>query len=138
RRQAEAEEAEDANGDGDVAHAQAGIDDQRPADIGKDLDQHDVPGVFAAHLRGGDVVALPDFEHQAAHDAHDRRRRGEGYRQHDVDAGGADGGDDHHVEDEDGEGEDDVAEAGQQFIDPAAVVARRQPHRDAHGIGAGG
>ena len=37
RRQAEAEEAEERDGDRDIAEPQAGIDDQRPARIGQQL-----------------------------------------------------------------------------------------------------
>ena len=55
RRQAEAQEAERGDGDRDIAEAQAGIDDQRPARIGQQLDEHDVasgvsPRISAAEM----------------------------------------------------------------------------------------
>ena len=49
-RDAEAEEAERAEQDRGVADPQAEIDDQRPARVGQDFPQHDVPRAFAAGL----------------------------------------------------------------------------------------
>ena len=77
RRQAEAEEAERGDGDRDIAHAQAGIDDQRSARIGQQFDDHDVERPLAAHFRRGDIVARLEVEHEAAHDAHHLRRGAE-------------------------------------------------------------
>ena len=71
RREAEAEEAERPEQDRGVADAQAEIDDQRPARVGQDLPQHDVPRPLAAGLGRGHVVARLDVHRQAADDAED-------------------------------------------------------------------
>src|SRR6185436_13541430 len=122
--EADGEEAEDADEDRVVSDAEAHVDDKWPARVGEDLDDHDVQRGLPAHLRRRDVLALPELEREPAHDAVDDRRPRQREHDDDVQRRGAELREDDHVEDDDGEREDDVGDAAQHEVDHAPVVAR--------------
>ena len=64
--------------------------------------------------------------------------RGEGDRQHDVEARRAQIADDDDVEHHHREGEQDVADEGQDLVPPAAEIARGHAHQHADDVGDGG
>src|SRR5690606_33921771 len=129
---------EHADGDDDIAHAQAGIDDQGPTGIGQELDKEDPGQAGSGGLGRGDVVAIAQLQGQAPHDAHDAGSRGEGDGQDDVQAGRPDQHDDHDVEDQHRKGENDVRDPVQEIVDPAAEIARQKTEDAADEIGAEG
>ena len=74
RRQAQPQEAQRADGESRIAHAQAGVNDDRAQAVGQDLAEHDVERRLAAQARGLDVFAVAHVEHQAAHQPRHARK----------------------------------------------------------------
>ena len=95
-------------------------------------------GDSPAGLRREDVVARLQVEHQPAHDAHDARCRGEGHRQHDVEARGAQTADDDDVEHHHREREQHVGDERDHLVPPAAEIAGGHAHQHADDVGDGG
>ena len=78
---------------------------------------------LSAHLGGGDVLAFAQLEREAAHDAGDDRRLGDGDDEDDVERGRAEQRQHDHVEDDHRKGEQDVGDAGDQKVGNTPVVA---------------
>ena len=130
RRQADAEKAEHADGDGRVAKTQEEIDDQGTARIGQDLNEQDEQRALAAHAGGRNVVAVLDVERHGAHDARDDRRLRQRDDGDDVQCRCAETRDDDQVENDLGECQERVADAHDQAHRRAAAIAGEQPeHR---------
>ena len=133
RRQAEAEIAERAEQDRRVADAQAGIDDQRPARIGQDLPQHDVPWALTARLRRRHIVARLDVHGQAAHDPEHAGARREHHGDEDVQLVGVDRDDAQRIGVEHQAGIDPAADdQGQDKLHGQHLRPVPEPRREKH------
>ena len=102
------------------------VDDERPARVGQDFPQHDVPRAFAARLGGEHVFARLDVQRQASHDAEDAGAGGERDGDEDIERAGADPHDAERIGVEDEGGEEPCAREQRQ----------RQPDRELHRLGA--
>src|SRR5262249_57170058 len=99
------------------------------------LEQHDVQWRFTTELRCGNIIALAQVKCQATYNAHDPWRTGEGNGQHNIDYRGSNCGDDQNIENQHWERQHDIADTGQECIDPATFVACCQSQGNADDIG---
>jgi hypothetical protein len=114
-----------------MRHADGGDDDHRRQDVGQDLAQHDVAARGAERARRLDIFEFARDQRLAPHDAARDHPFLVGEREDDVDEARA-----HHRhqpdgEDEVGEAEQDIDDARDDDVDPAAQVPRREPGEDA-------
>ena len=117
------------------AEAKAGIDDERPADVGQQLDQHDVERVLAPGLGGVHVVARAHVHGEAADDAHDGGCAGEGDGDDDVEAALPQVVQDQDEQHHDREGQQHVGDEGDALVPPAAEIAGDEAEDRADDIG---
>ena len=133
RLRAEAEEAEACRGEDDACHVERQAHDDRGQAQRHDVPEQDAPGGSALQHDGLNEIALGDGDRFGARDAGIGRPGGERNGDHRVlDAGAKrcrEGQRQHQAR----EGEEDIGDAHQHRIDPAAEVARERADREADG-----
>ena len=85
----------------------------------------------AGELGRGDVLAVLFGHHRSAGQAGEVRLQHEGDGQHGVEQAGPEDGHQHQRQEQGGERQDDVHDAHDQRIDPAAEIAGEHPEDDA-------
>jgi hypothetical protein len=94
-----------------------------------DVAQHDAPGEAPISLHGGDVVGLADRQRLGAGDAGIGRPGGDGDRDHRVLDARPERGDEGQRQDQARKGQEDVGDAHQHGVEPAARITRHRAHQ---------